>query len=321
MDRPVPLSLNARAAALADDLIAEAAALRLGVSRGPGGERIVDCGLRHPGGLEAGLRLARICMAGLAEIALVPSGQPSLPWSVMVRTTQPALACLGSQYAGWHLEADDGTPLMGSGPARALARREPLFADLPHEERASRAILLLEGDAPPGEALAAEVAEACRIPREALTLLHVSTGSLAGTVQIAARVLECAVQKARVLHVPLADLVEAVGTAPVAPPHPDTRAATGRANDAIIYGGRVQLFLKGARGPAKALAQALPSRTAPEWGQSFADVFDAADGDFARIDPGLFSPAEVAVTSLGTGETFRSGCIDPARLHAFLEDD
>lgn len=314
-------SLNARAAELLDGLLAEAAALRVGVSQGPGGETLVDCGHRHPGGTEAGLRLARICLVGLGEVSLVPSGQPSLPWSAMVRTANPVLACLGSQYAGWHLRADDGTPLMGSGPARALARAEPIFHDIAQEERADRAILVLEGDVPPGDATAGEVARACGRPRAALTLLHAPTGSLAGMVQIAARVVECAVQKARHLRFPLDDLVEAVGTAPVAPPHPDTRAAMGRANDAIIYGGRVQLFVRGDRAAARDLARALPSRTAPEWGRSFAEAFEAASGDFARIDAGLFSPAEVAVTALGTGETFRSGRVDALKLHAFLEAD
>lgn len=320
MNRPVStLSLNAPAAALADALIAEAEALRIGVSRGAGGETVVDCGLHHTGSMGAGLLLARICLAGLAEVSLVPSGEVSLPWSIMVRTGQPALACLASQYAGWHLKAEDGRSLMGSGPARALARLEPLFDELPQEERASSAVLVVEGDVPPGDTLAREVAQACGVDRAALTLLHAPTGSLAGTVQIAARVLECAVQKARLLPFPLSDLLEAVGTAPVAPPHPDTRVAMGRANDAIIYGGRVQLWVRGPREQARGLARALPSRTAPEWGQSFADVFEAAGGDFAHIDAGLFSPAEVAVTAVETGETFRSGGIDGAKLHAFLE--
>jgi methenyltetrahydromethanopterin cyclohydrolase len=314
-----PLSLNDRAAHLVDAAIADALALRIGVTRAADGYTLVDCGHSHLGGTEAGLRLARICLAGLAEASLVPSGRPSLPWSVLVRTSHPVLACLGSQYAGWHLAIADGAALMGSGPARALARQEPLFQDLPHEERASRAVLVLEGDTPPDHHAARGVAQTCDLPQTAVTLLHAPTGSLAGTVQIAARVLECAVQKARHLGFPLADLADAIGTAPVAQPHPDTRTAMGRANDAIIYGGRVQLFVGGDRAAARNLARALPSGTAPGWGQSFAELFEAAGGDFARIDPNLFSPAEVAVTALATGETFRSGRVDALRLHTFLE--
>ena len=316
-----PLSLNARAGALADALLPEAAALRIGVTHGPGGETLLDFGHRHLGSLEAGLRLARISMAGLAEVTLVPSGQSPQPWSVLVRTAQPWLACLGSQYAGWHLPGPDGARLMVSGPARALARREPLFDDLPHDERATRAVLVLEGDAPPDDASAQAAAEACGLPCGAMTLLHAPTGSLAGMVQIAARVIECAVQKARLVDFPLAHLADAIGTAPVCPPHPDTRTAMGRANDAIIYGGRVQLFVTSPSSEARDLAHHLPSRTCPDWGRSFAEVWEAAEGDFARIDSHFFSPAEILVTALETGETFRGGCADPARFLGAIEVD
>ncbi|HVG47661.1 MAG TPA: methenyltetrahydromethanopterin cyclohydrolase [Rubellimicrobium sp.] len=307
-------SLNARAGALADALVPEATALRIGVSRGLGGETLIDMGHEALGSLDAGLRLARISMAALAEVSLTSTGTSPLPWSVLVRTSQPWLACLGSQYAGWHLPGRDKTRLMVSGPARALVRQEPLFDDLPHREAAPRAVLVLEGDSPPDDATIVAAAEACRLPREVLTLLHAPTGSLAGMVQIAARVIECAVQKARLLDFPLGHLADAIGTAPVCPPHPDTRTAMGRANDAIIYGGRVQLFVTGPSREARDLAHRLPSQTCPDWGRGFSEVWDAADGDFARIDSHFFSPAEVLVTALETGETFRAGGPDPTKL-------
>ncbi len=315
---PPPLSLNDRAAALADALCAEASALRVAAARMAGGATLVDCGHAQIGGTEAGLRLARICLGGLADVALHPSGGPGPGWSVLVRSSQPVLACLGSQYAGWHLRRTDGRPLLGSGPARALAGLEPLIAEIPHREQARRAVLVLEGEAPPDDAVAAEVAKACRVAAGAVTLLHAATGSLAGCAQIAARGVECALQKARHLGLPLDRIVEATGLVPLAPPHPEARAAMGRANDAIIYGGRVHLALHGSSDAARDLARLLPSRTAPDWGRSFAEVFAEAGGDFARIDPSLFSPAEVAVTALETGETYRAGATDPDRLRAFV---
>jgi methenyltetrahydromethanopterin cyclohydrolase len=90
----------------------------------------------------------------------------------------------------------------------------------------------------------------------------------------------------------------------------------GRANDGIIYGGQVHLFVGGPGSEARNLARSLPSSTSPEWGRSFAQVYEAAGGDFGQIDNGLFSPAAVAVTALETGETFRAGSIDPAWLEA-----
>ncbi len=89
-----------------------------------------------------------------------------------------------------------------------------------------------------------------------LTILYAPTGSLAGTVQIAARVLEVALHKAHELHFPLEHIEDGIGTAPIAPPIPDFIKAMGRTNDAIIYGGRVQLFVRGADEPAQKLGAA-----------------------------------------------------------------
>jgi len=44
------------------------------------------------------------------------------------------------------------------------------------------------------------------------------------------------------------------------------------------------------------------------------EVFKAAGYDFYKIDPMLFSPAKVVVTSLKSGNTFHSGKIDKALL-------
>ncbi len=308
------LSLNDRAGELVDTLATQAAALGLGLDKGRGGEMLLDCGQAHTGSTEAGLHLARICLANLAEVALVPSAARDLPGGVAVRTSQPALACLASQYAGWHLHRRDGTALMGSGPARALARREPLFDELTHREKANRAVLVIEGELPPDDAVASEVAQACGVPRPALAFLFARTGSFAGCAQIAARAIECAMQKARHLDAQLDRIVEARGYAPLASPHSDPHVAMGRANDAIIYAGRVELVLDAPPDAARALAHALPSCTAPDWGRAFGDVFTEANGDFARIDPALFSPAEVEVTALATGETFHAGRTDFGRL-------
>ena len=96
----------------------------------------------------------------------------------------------------------------------------------------------------------------------------------------------------------------------------------GRTNDAIIYGGIVQLFVKGSAEDAQELAERLPSRTSRDHGQPFADIFKKFKGDFYAIDPLLFSPAEVIVTAIETGDTFRAGGRDNAMLEqAWAEAD
>ena len=78
----------------------------------------------------------------------------------------------------------------------------------------------------------------------------------------------------------------------------------GRTNDAIIYGGRVQLFVSGSQG-RQALADQLPSLKSKDYGDPFADIFAAVKGDFYAIDRMLFSPAKVTVTALEFGRELR----------------
>jgi methenyltetrahydromethanopterin cyclohydrolase len=320
MTETIGLSVNVRAERLLDALCEDAAALRVGVSRGAAGERLVDAGAQHKGGVEAGLRIAAICMGGLGTVQLVPDPVlPDWPWTVSVASSQPVVACLGSQYAGWslaHGEKPDAYFALGSGPARALARKEAVFADLGYADRADSAVLVLEAGTPPPAPLVERVAHDCGVAPGRLSVVFAPTQSLAGGAQVVARVLEVALHKAHALHFPLDRVLDGLGAAPLAPPHPDFVAAMGRTNDAIIFGGRVHLFVAGPAADAKALAEALPASTSRDYGQPFAEVFRAAKGDFYAIDAMLFSPAVAAVTAVETGETFRAGQLDPGLLRA-----
>jgi methenyltetrahydromethanopterin cyclohydrolase len=312
--------LNARAGELADRMVADADLLRVGVSTGPLGETLIDCGARHLGGIEAGLRMAAICMGALGSVTVSPAeATPRWPWHLVVRCSQPVAACLASQYAGWSLKhKDDSTSFfaLGSGPARALARRETLFEELSIEERSDRAILVLESDAAPPPPIVERVRTDCGIASNRLTILFAPTRSLAGSVQVVARVVEVALHKAHVLNFPLDRIVDAVGSAPLSPPHPDLATAMGRTNDAIIFGGRVHLFVTGPAKDAQDLAAELPSFRSRDYGAPFAEIFRRFGGDFYAIDPMLFSPAWVSVTAIEAGETFRAGTIAADLLDA-----
>lgn len=313
-------SLNALAGALADRMAEDAAQLRIGVRQGELGETLIDCGSEHPGSVEAGLRMAAICMGGIGAATLVASDStPRWPWHVAVRTSDPVTACLASQYAGWSLKHKDETGsffALGSGPARALARKEPIFEEIAHRERSERAVLVIEGEAPPPAALVEGVAADCGVGPGNLTVLYAPTRSLAGSAQVVARVVEVALHKAHALKFPLDRIADAIGSAPLSPPHPDFTAAMGRTNDAIIFGGRVHLFVSGPAAEAEALAAELPSFRSRDYGSPFAEIFARFGGDFYAIDSMLFSPALVAVTALETGQTFRGGTIAADLLDA-----
>ena len=313
-------SVNALAARLVDRLVADAPALRLRVTGGPAKARVIDAGASVLGSVEAGRRIAEICLGGLGTVSIGPAGPlPRWPFSVHVHAWEPVLACLGSQYAGWSLsDRSEGGDFfaLGSGPGRAAAGLEAVFSEIGYRDPATQIVLVLEGGSPPPAAIVREVAKATGIQPGAVTFIYAPTQSLAGGTQVVARVLEVALHKAHTVGFPLDTIVDGLGAAPLAPPSPDFVTAMGRTNDAIIYGGRVHLFVTAGDAEARSLAEALPSTASRDHGAPFAELFVRNKGDFYAIDPRLFSPAEVAVTSLNSGRTYRGGRLEPELVDA-----
>jgi methenyltetrahydromethanopterin cyclohydrolase len=308
-------SVNLLGRRLLNTLVADALALRLGVGRTGAGALVIDAGVKSPGGIEAGRRIGEICMGGLGQVTLAPAPTDAPAATlVAVHASDPLVACLGSQYAGWRLQ-EGSFFAMASGPGRAAALKEDLFAELGYsDEAADEATFVLEGDKAPPDALVARVAEACRVTPDRLAFILTPTTSLAGSVQIAARSLEVALHKAHGLHFPLDRIRDGFGSAPLPPPSPKFLTAMGRTNDAILYGGRVALFVDGPEAEAEELARTLPASASGDYGRPFAEIFEAAGRDFYKIDPLLFSPGLVEVTALATGRSFRRGRLDPALL-------
>jgi methenyltetrahydromethanopterin cyclohydrolase len=308
------LSLNDRARELADALAADADALRVAVSTLPNGTRLIDCGSSVPGGLEAGRRFAEICMGGLGWASFVPLTLEGR-WfpGLVVATDHAALACLGAQYAGWKVDRD-GYFAMASGPGRALIRAEDLYDDLDVDERARSAVLCLETrDAPP-ESIAAHVAARAAVEPGDVTLVFAPTASLAGGVQIAARVVETALHKLHELEFDVRRVVSAIGSCPLPPPAKKDPDAIGRTNDAVLYGGQVELTVDAPDEELEPLVERLPSSASDDYGEPFGKVLAAAEWDFYRIDPLLFSPAEIRLVSTRSGRGFHAGGVNVETL-------
>jgi methenyltetrahydromethanopterin cyclohydrolase len=308
------LSLNDRAHALADRLVADADALRVAPRTLGDGVSVVDCGSGVPGGLEAGRRFAEITMGGLGAVGFAPLvlGGRWRPGLTVV-TDHPALACLASQYAGWKLDRD-GYFAMASGPGRALIRAEDLYDDLDADERASTCVLCLETRDEPPEAVAADVAARAGVEPRAVTLLYAPTASLAGGVQVAARVVETALHKLHELGFDVRRVVSGYGTCPLPPVAGDDGEAIGRTNDAVLYGGQVELTVDAPDEELEAIVERVPSSASDDHGEPFGAVLQRADWDFYKIDPLLFSPAEVRLTAVGSGRSFHAGEVEPEVL-------
>jgi len=306
------LSLNDRALELANGLAGDAEALGVTVSTLSNGARVIDCGAHAAGGFEAGRRFAEICMGGLGTVAAAPLVLDGrwLP-GLTVTTDRPAIACLAAQYAGWRLDYEDYFA-MGSGPGRALIHAEDLYDDLDWDERANAAVLCLETREPPSAEVAEFVAERAGVPCSALTLLMAPTASIAGSVQIAARVVETALHKLHELDFDVRRVVAGFGTCPLPPVADDDMAALGRTNDAVLYGGQVHLTVEGHDDDdaLRRLVQRLPASASSDYGEPFGSVFKAANFDFYAIDPLLFSPAQIRLTSVASGRSFEAGAVN-----------
>lgn len=304
---------------LVEELLDRVEELRLGVSRLENGTTLIDAGIAVPGGLEAGRRVAEICMGGLGRVNLrAAGGDESWPWHVDVSSANPVIACLASQYAGWSLSHGKGKGAfnaLGSGPARALGSREQLFEELGYRDNHDRSTLVIEVDSIPPVEIADYIAERCSLLPENLTLILTPTSSLAGGVQIVARVLETSLHKAHALGFVPGLIVDGAGSAPLCPPSPDFLTAMSRTNDAILFAGQVHLFVDADDDETEQLANSLPSSASKDYGAPFGEVFKAVDYDFYQIDPMLFSPARVAVTALKSGHTFHAGRIDRELLN------
>ena len=313
------LRINERAMEIADAMVEESSLLRVQSITLRNGARVIDAGVGTAGGYGAGLAISRICMGGLGDVShtTVPIGTRSWP-GVLVFTDHPAISCMASQYAGWAISVDKFFA-MGSGPLRAHARVEKeLFDKLGYGEEAAHGVLVLEGRTLPDDAVAAWVAEKARLEPSQLTFVIAPTASLAAGVQISARVLETGLHKMETLGFDVRRVLSGQGSAPIPPVAENDLKAIGRTNDCILYGGQASYTIRAGDDELAELASRVPATASRDYGTPFYEIFQRYEGDFYKIDPLLFSPAEVWLTSAETGRTFHAGHLNPEILEASL---
>src|SRR2546430_8946460 len=276
------LGLNERAWQIADALPRQAEGLRVAVRTLRGGARVIDAGVDAPGGFGAGRAVAEICTGGLADIAYPPVPIAGETWpGVRVWTDHPAVSCMASQYAGWAIQVGKYFA-MGSGPLRAHARVEKeLFTKLGYAERAERGVLVLETRTLPTDEVAAWVGQKAALAPSQLTFVVAATASLAGGVQIAARILETGLHKMDRLGFDVNQIVSGVGTAPLPPVAKNDLRAIGRTNDCILYGGQARYTVQAHDAELAQLVPKLPASASKDYGAPVYDIFKRYDGDFS----------------------------------------
>lgn len=316
-------SMNERSYEIAQLMAAEADLLNISVEKLVCGATVIDAGVKVTGSLEAGRLFSEACLGGLAKVDFCPLnfGDFTLP-GVSIMVSHPVKACMAAQYAGWSVEVkvegQKAYQAMGSGPARSLYGKEALLQELGIREKADMAVLALESHKLPGNEVACWAAEKCSVSPERVTLLVAPTASLVGSVQVAARVVETGLHKMVELGFHIGDILSGFGVCPVAPIAQDDLRAIGRTNDAVLYGGQAWYTAKTDPDKIEEIIEKLPSSASMDYGTPFYELFRRNDFDFYKIDPLLFSPAEVYINELTSGRTFHAGRVNSKILQKSL---
>ena len=276
------------------------------------GAIVADAGVKAKGGYGAGIYLSRICMADLAEVQLTPFDINGvlLP-GIQVASDHPAISCMASQCAMWQIKADKYFA-MGSGPARVLARKtRELYDKICFEEFSDVGVIVLESNKLPDEKVAALIAEKCSIDPADLRIACAPTDSVAGLVQVSARVVETGLHKLFTMGFDINTIKSGWGRAPISPITGDATMCMGSSNDAIIYGGETYYTLDYEN--LEELGQYLkgmPSQASRDWGAPFYKTFKAAGFDFFKVDHNVFAPAKVVMNEMRSRSTFVSGNVN-----------
>jgi len=317
------IHLNERASKIAHRLADAAESLNISVEKLASGAMVIDAGINVTGSLEAGRLFSEVCLSGLGKVDFCPLelGKFSLP-GIRVTVSHPVEACMASQYAGWSIEVpmegQKAYRAMGSGPARALYGKEILFQEIGVTDVADTAVMAIESHKLPGDEVVAWIAAKCGVAPERVILLVAPTASLVGSVQIAARVVETGLHKMVELGFDIRDILSGFGVCPIAPIAKDDLGAIGRTNDAVLYGGRAWYTAKTDPEKIEGIIEKLPSSASRDYGTPFLELFRRYDYDFYKIDPLLFSPAEVFINELSSGRTFHAGRVNADMLQRSL---
>ena len=269
-----------------------------------------------------GCGMAAVCMGGLGAVSLAPSeATPRWPWHVR----RAELAAGRPRASAANTRAGRcGTRTMPGASSRSAPGRR---GRSPGASRSLRSWRI--GRLPTAPCWCSNRRRRRRPPSwrrwrataasrpNGSPILFAPIRSLAGSVQVVARVVEVALHKAHALNFPLERIVDAAGSAPLSPPHPDLATGMGRTNDAIIFGGRCISSSAARRARRRQLAASLPSSDLARLRRAVRRGLQALRRRFLCHRSRCCSARrEVAVTALETGATFRAGAISADLLDA-----
>ena len=277
--------------------------------------------------LEAGQVLGFVCAGSRASMRVhrspLQTGGVELPYAEVVMEDLP-LAAMASQYAGLFIEPGGKFFGLGSGPMRRFNRDEPFFKKHPNLREARvlndpqwRVFGVIETAETLTDEVFDFVADRIRIERERLVLLTASPKCLAGTTQVAMRVVETVGHIWHTKGWDVHQLRDGNGKTFIAPPAGKTAESLVRMNEGIAHTGDVIVTVSGvsddelqARVKQLVFSSAYP-------GATFREVLETCGGDVQKMfreAPLAFAPGKVALVSAETGAKFSAGETTPETI-------
>jgi methenyltetrahydromethanopterin cyclohydrolase len=307
-------SINQLAMKVVREIISREEEIGVKVIKMKCGATLIDMGLHIKGSNEAGVLFTRVTLGDMATVNL---GTWKLDddysfGSVELFVTEPLIACLASQIAGWQLGTGEFATI-GSGPARAQAviPTDTYLNMTPYRDRNDEVVLCIQDIRYPDDAIALEVAKECKVLPENVYLLIAPSASIAGGIQVSARMVEEVCHKMHEKGFEVSKVVNARGRTPIAPLVQDEVKAIGRINDAILYGGDAEFWVDATDEEIAAVIDKLVSKTSsPYYPELFGVVFERAGRDFYKIDHDFHSIAKLQIHNVRTGKSFVAGEIN-----------
>ncbi len=309
MNDVLTLSVNREAKKIVRTILETSEALGVMVTHLPNGATVIDLGQQARGSWLAGQYYVQATMGGLAEISFEPflldSVQPNV---VRVMTGHPLEACIGSQIAGWQLEAKKEAPIL-AGPARALNRINPdhYLGWINYADQSEEGVISIQTSELVSVQTADLIAHACQIRPENLYILVAGNASLACAIQVPARIIEQTLHRLHEEGFDIKTVRLAQGMCVIPPLIDNDLIAMGRINDALLYGGTAVLSVENTDEAISAVIQRLVTLASPAYGRSFQEIYQEAGCDFYNIPIEFNSPAAVQINNLTTGQTFCAG--------------
>lgn len=275
---------------------------------------IIDCGVNVCGSWECAKLMTEILYGGLNKInyETFPLAIDDVYYNaVHVYSDYVVLQQAGCNISGWELKPGKFAPVL-AGPGRLISRKDndwfKKYSD--YSDKYHKAILTAEMSRIPSENEVIDLIEASGVEAKDVYILVASSGSIACSVEVSARIIEQSLHRLKEEGFNLKNIIEAHGFCVIPPVVKDDLLAMGRLNDCLIYGGQCTFTVDCEDIEISSIINKITSDKCKSYGAMFKDIYEENGCDFYKVPMEMYSPAKVVIINQKTGKIFKSGKIN-----------